>query len=294
MRAFRRLKPHIAVSSARLASHRPYLRRDAERLRCVRDGSFVRATTNPGIRIEPEFVCERSAAELVQEARRVAEQYGYAYDGDTRAHVLGADGNVEHTAELVNNVRVTGRPEKPGEQRLPPWGYGDDMVEDALPPAIARLVARVRGCGAFSVGALRDVTMNLRAHSYFQLDPHLDPEADGPDVFVLSLLSSAVTTFTPTAEACISLGVERRSSPHEIGLASWTDADVDALVQPRTLLHFHGDARYEWSHAIRAGVQVPSSGGEMICDWWGQSDYLISRSAERISIVLAFATPEGQ
>ena len=72
--------PHACTrlggGAVRTVSHRPYLRRDAERLRCVRDGAFVRAATNPGVRLEPEFVSDEHAAALVTEARHAAEEYG--------------------------------------------------------------------------------------------------------------------------------------------------------------------------------------------------------------------------
>ena len=66
-------------------------------------------------------------------------------------------------------------------------------------------------------------------------------------------------------------------------------ADIDVLAQPGTLLHFSGDARTSWMHAIRSGVTVPSEqGDEVACDWWGKTDYLVQRSQRRFSIVLAF------
>jgi hypothetical protein len=81
----------------------------------------------------------------------------------------------------------------------------------------------------------------------------------------------------------------RRREPSEVGLRSWSDYDIDAICQPRTLLHFSGDARSSWMHAIRPGVQVDlPSKGSAVCDWWGKTDYLVQRNPERISIVLAF------
>ena len=50
-----------------------------------------------------------------------------------------------------------------------------------------------------------------------------------------------------------------------------------------------GDARDSWLHAIRPGVEVDLADGAAVCDWWGQTDYLVRRSPSRISIVLAFA-----
>lgn len=100
-----------------------------------------------------------------------------------------------------------------------------------------------------------------------------------------------------------------------MGLRSWSDADIDVLVQPRTLLHFTGAARDGWSHAIRAGVAVDvmapaaPAGGDAataasaaaapaVCDWWGATDYLLRREPHRLSLVLAFggaavAAPPG-
>lgn len=170
----------LRVASAQLrrglsavGQHRPFLRRDAERLRCVGNGAFVLGSTNPGIRIEPDFISEAEAEALLDAVSGAASRYGYQYDGDTRAHTLGETGEIESTSDLVNNVRVTGRLERPELQRLPPWGYGDDFCESELPAAFAQLVARVRHCGGFHLGPLRDVTINGREHSYFQLDPHV-------------------------------------------------------------------------------------------------------------------------
>ena len=283
------------ISLRRLLSsgsqHRKYMRRDAERLRFVSDGGFVGSNDNPGIRIEPSFVSELQAAALVADSREASEAYGYSYSGDRRVHTVDADGAVSsETLDLVNNLRVTGRPERP-DRPPAPWGYGANFDESFIfGTSFGALADRIRSCGAYKLGPLRDITVNQRSHSFFQLDPHLDPPEDGPDVFILSLLSSAVLTFSPTATTAERLGVEKRSGK-DVGLRSWTDADIDALAEPRTLIHFGGAARGDWNHAIRAGVEVDQNGEAAICDWWGQSDYLLRRGKERISIVLAFGQP---
>lgn len=97
-----------------------------------------------------------------------------------------------------------------------------------------------------------------------------------------------MTTFTPSDALLQDRGLERRRDPHEVGLRSWSDMDIDVLVQPRTLLHFSGDARYEWQHAIRAGLEVPLGDERVVCDWWGANDYLLRREPRRFSVVLAF------
>ena len=194
----RLLSPSLLLRASRGLATRACSRRDAQYLRRVSDGGFVLPAANPGVRLEPGFVDEAEEEALAAEARAAALSFGYDYDGDRRAHVLNpADGSIESTREVVNNTRVTGRPEK-ADQALPPWGYGDDFDESALPPAMGALAGRLRGSGLYNVGALRDLTLNLRRDSFFQLDPHLDPRLDGPHVFVLGLLSSVVTTFSPS------------------------------------------------------------------------------------------------
>ena len=281
--------------------HRPVRKHDCERLRWTDDGSFVLPRYNPGLRVEPDFVSVEESELLAGEIRDAAREYGYEFDGDSRAAILDVDGSVDSMKEgVVNNVRVTGRLERPDlPQRLPPWGHGDAFDAAALPPALGRLVSTISNCGHFAVGAPRDLTINVRDHSFFQLDPHLDPESDGPDVFILGLESSAVLTFTPPDQVLAAANAApRRVDPHGVGMRSWTDLDVDALVQPRTLLHFTGDARYTWKHAIRAGVQVDQPAAHdgtvqtaAICDWWGKTDYLVRRSQQRLSVVVAFGPP---
>ena len=189
-----------ARTLCQLAARRPYARRDSERLRHTLDGSFVMPRANPGVRIEPDFVTAPVHDELVAVCRESAALYGYEYDGDTRSLSLDSEGAIERSSDLVNNVRVTGRLERPDlSQRLPPWGYGEVFSEAALPGPLRALASRV-GELAPRGSILRDVTMNGRQNSFFQLDPHVDPLSDGPDVFILSLLSTVVLTFTPSVE----------------------------------------------------------------------------------------------
>ena len=158
-------------------AHRPFLKRDVERMRWCLDGAFVMPKDNPGVRVEPDFVTEEQAAAIAAELRAAAEDYGYPYDGDSRAHLMdSASGDIEQTIDdVVNNIRVTGRLEKPELQKLPPWNYGDEFDASQLPPNLAALGAKIAGCGAFRVGPPRDATINVREHSFFQLDPHVDP-----------------------------------------------------------------------------------------------------------------------
>ena len=141
-------------------SRRPFARADSERLRHTVNGAFVLPQRNPGIRVHPDFVTEEEAGYMLTVCEDSAELYGYPYDGETRTHTISVDGNIESSSDLINNVRVTGRLERPDlPQRLPPWGYGDEFDEAALPSTLASLAARIRWFNPY-LGPLRDVTMN--------------------------------------------------------------------------------------------------------------------------------------
>lgn len=297
-----RLFPSLLEASPplRAVAHRAFAKRDVEHMRWAGNGGWVMPKENPGVRVEPAFVSEAEAAAISSELEEATATYGYPYDGDMRAHLLSDSGAVETTLEnVVNNMRVTGRLERPdlGDVVLPPWKYGDDFDASALPPALSSLARKIADCGHFRVGKPRDVTINVRDNSFFQLDPHVDPPLDGPDVFILGLESSVVLTFTPPEDELAAMGQPpRRRVPKDVGMRSWSDKDVDVIFQPRSLVHFTGKARHTWMHAIRAGVQVDGvgeGGGPATCDWWGQTDYLLRRAPRRLSVVFAFGEPDG-
>ncbi len=199
----------------------------------------------------------------------------------------------------MDSVRITGRPEVPG-QVIAPWGYGDHFVESKVPPGILAMSRTIRESSELGVTSshLRDITINFRDRSMFRLDPHLDPPDDGGHVFIISFHSSVVLTFTPDQSNQSYLATRRttrgpaplrvRTEEQAIALRSWTDDDIDVLQQPGDLVHFFGDARYVWKHAIRAGIEVgPPYNG--ICDWWGDLSHVVKRGPIRISLVLAFS-----
>ena len=78
-----------------------------------------------------------------------------------------------------------------------PNGLASCQHQQRVCATTTALAAKVATCGAFCVGPARDLTINIRDNSFFQLDPHVDPMDDGPDVFILGLESSVVVTFTP-------------------------------------------------------------------------------------------------
>jgi hypothetical protein len=291
--------------------HRPFSALDADAIRPVGGGGRCSASRNPGIRVTLDAVTspeEESA--LVAELRELQASHGFASSAPQSARAGGTP------AGAIAPVRVTGRPEHHPSQRLAPWGYGDSFDLSAAPPLLAALVRRVASgaTGGLALGPARDITVNYRSDGHFKLDAHIDPPADGENVCVIGLLSDTVLTFVPpealpraggTPGAGGTPASAPRRSAEEVARRSWSDGDLDALLKRRAMVHFCGDARWRWGHAIRAGVLVPSqphaaggvAGGPpagegdagVICDWWGSMGVLLKRAPQRVSIVLAFA-----
>jgi len=190
--------------------------------------------------------------------------------------------------------RITGRAESASVQKVPPWSYGATLDTSKLPPVLARIVERIARLESYPLGPLRDVTINYRTSSVCRLDPHIDPLGDGPNCFVLTLLSGTVLTFSPVS--AMRKSTKRAIDPSIFGMQSFTDEDVDCLSRRRGLCHFAGNARYHWAHAIRPGLvlELQDESGQKrmrICEWWGTPEHLLERKDERISIVLSFADP---
>ncbi|KXZ49205.1 hypothetical protein GPECTOR_22g795 [Gonium pectorale] len=227
----------------------------------------------------------------------------------------------------VNMLRVTGRPEHTQQRR--PWGYGDELDESTLPPAIKAAADRIRSLPGLRLGRLRDVTVNYRHSGFLRLDPHVDPAADGENVFILSVDSPAVLTLSPVNWyrltrwlAMLAFVDERDQIRRESEAGSWTSYDLDVLIPPGGLAHLSGDARWKWHHGTRLGVEPPTaaraaarsgeggggassgSGGgaatagrrrfEGLMHWFGRPDALFGPTLERHSVVFAFGEPEDE
>ena len=202
---------------------------------------------------------------------------------------------------------MTGRPEAP-QQIHAPWGYGDNfniIMLQSTAPFLYSLANRICDQTSIPLTNLRDITINYRNNRMFLLDPHIHPALDGSKVFILGLKSNVVFTLTPDLDQLDASTrmkpLKIRTTPTAIALASWTDDDVDILLEKRSLLCLTGDSRYKWKHAIRTGLLVnmnpkevlessntllPST--EVLCDWWGDVNTLLPREPERISVIFAF------
>ena len=109
-------------------------------------------------------------------------------------------------------------------------------------------------------------------------------------MFILSLLSSAVLTFTPPDDVLARLQGKR----HQLGPE--VDSKLDHSRHRRAGAARHAPSlqrrTLRLKHAIRAGLQVEAPNEPpFVCDWWGKNDYLLRRNEQRWSVVMAFGSP---
>lgn len=257
----------------------------------------MHVVSQPGYRLWPEMVTIEQEEALVAEALRLKDLYGFE---STEPLPLVGGNTSANGVVSIESLRVTGRPER-SYQKPAPWGYAVNFREDLVPDVIREVVDKIRVVSSspttsalWKEKSLRDITINYRVNSMFKLDPHVDPEEDGTNIFVMGLRSDVVFTLSPTIELLRKEMAKHRdfegsmrTNPTAIALRSWTDADLDILLKRRGMVHMFGDARKEWRHCIRTGLEVgePING---VCDWWGSTANLIKRDKERISFVFAF------
>lgn len=255
---------------------------------------------NPGIHVIDDFISNSEELELLNETSELKKHF--AFEGGSQ--IVSVDGRDKKIS--IDVFRVTGRPEVDG-QKIAPWGYGDNFNIDLVPPVLRKLISKIGDTPHFaetddvaSSSKLRDITINFRSNAMFKMDPHIDPSEDGSHILHIGLGSDVVFTLTPDTSQLkkyakpegtkydIKLPLNIRTVQSAIDTRSWTSEDIDALMKRKSLLYICGDARYEWKHAIRSGVDVgaPVNG---ICDWWGDiNDSLVRRDNERVSIVLGY------
>jgi len=237
--------------------------------------------SDPGLRVEINFVSEEEEAQLVADVEELLVQCGSSSQADG-LHAEVVDASVRSRAkEEISMIRCTGRPEADNIKPAP-WSYGAHLDPSKLPDSIRRAAEKIRSLEGYNLGRLRDVSINKRTKGFFFITPHTDPLTDGPHVFVLGLQSAAVLTFSPANEV---LRQGEQAERH-----SFTDQDLDVLVKKRSLVGFTKDARYLWKHGMRGGIEmdIPDEGTCRL-DFWGNLANVVKRSPTRISLVFAFA-----
>lgn len=312
--AYAYARPEYAASSLK-SIESPMLRR-------VGSTRELPPASNPGVDVFPLFASASECEGALEDCGRLVRSVGF--DPLASASPL-LRRSYERQMEFlrhpppVNMLRVTGRPEI-NAQTCAPWGYADAFDDSQIPPAIRHIADRiVRDLGpsladrGIHMGPLRDITVNFRKHSFFRLDPHIDPMLDGPHVFIIGLDSDTVLTLSPNRWLTLTTAINhiqewwyssiKGKSPMDFAKSlqrkqstqSWTPHDIDILARKGSLVLLTGPARYSWTHATRLGVESENATGKSkLWDWFGVADDLVERMDRRHSIVLAFgeAKPE--
>lgn len=279
-----------------LSAYRPLGGEEEAALRDMR-GACIGAERNPGVRLEPGFVSEAEEQELAHELQTLAAVAGFPYssrdsngDDEEGEHYEEEEEDPDEEADSWDLVRMTGRDEDQPAGSMAPWGYGVHFNRSCLPPALSAVVARIEGLRGYALGPIRDITVNIRRSVDYQMAPHIDPPTDGPNTFVLSLLSGAIVTFSPVQ--ALHANALRASNENMYCQQSFTDDDIDCRVPQRALYHMAGSARYSWAHSIRPPLQrISWERGIEAFERWGTLDTVLPRRDERIAVILAFADP---
>ncbi|KAG2495112.1 hypothetical protein HYH03_006722 [Edaphochlamys debaryana] len=245
------------------SAHEPITREQCELLRTVPDGRPVTPEKNPGARAFKDLFTPQEMAALKAELMPISRQYGINLIQPVHAAIYKWQMSYMIRPPPVNMLRVTGRPEHPDQRR--PWGYREALDEAALPPQIRACCQRLRSLPGLRLGRLNDVTLNYRHSGFLRLDPHLDPELDGENVFIISVDGAATLTLSPqnyyqVTKALSALSMDERDVVRSESERSWTPHDLDALLPPGAALHLSADARWRWLHGSRLGVEAPAPG----------------------------------
>jgi hypothetical protein len=267
-------------SVVKRTGHRPFNEVDSKACRTMKGLPLI-AAYNPGLRIEKKFIYsddnnnDNEMAKILgelEDLRKISFKsqetlyLNYKDPASSSSSPSSSSTTTQNNKVPVDSFRVTGRPEV-SHQIKAPWGYGDDFLLENVPVTIRRVADRIKSHPSFdlSQSQLRDITINYRSNSMFKLDPHIDPSLDGANVFAIGFKSNVVFTFTPdlSTDDYLRKSTKRVEQPLKIRtdegaicMHSWTDDDIDVLLPPGDLLHFSGDARFKWKHAIRTGLDA--------------------------------------
>jgi len=274
--------------------HRAYSDQDSQFLRRVgKVAQRIAPNENPGIRIHENVLSQAEMHLLTTELEPLMMTHGFTTLDPYAQAVYEAQMVHLRNPPKVNMKRITGRVESDKQVRAP-WLYGDEFNINAVPPMLFMLIKRLFAIPGLKLGPVRDITINQRRHSYFRLDPHLDPTSDGENVMILSL-SPTVITCSPLellkqieSDAKAALDEARTlgfsSIEEKRAQLSYTPLDVDALVPTGCVCHLDADARWTWTHGTRLGVEKDGK----LHDWFGTIEELYPREDTRFSVVVAW------
>eukprot|EP00760_Papus_ankaliazontas_P010895 PhM_4_TR14562/c0_g2_i1/m.45632 len=231
-------------------THRQCTTRDSQYVRRVGMTSPIQPSANPGLRITEDFLTREEADMLMYEIRELVKLHGteLGYKRRHRMKVAGA------TEEQIKAFRtISDHAEDAEELPLPPWGCGDLLKVEKLPPIIRHLVNRLHEHYPYQ-GALRHVYVEYTDRACHVRPPSVFHRFDGMEYAAISLGGDQLLTFCPVQQSA-------RAGP-DVKKKSWTSFDVDCLAKPTNLVHVAGSARFLYSMGMRPVDSVVLKKGE--------------------------------
>eukprot|EP00697_Spironema_sp_BW2_P005909 gnl/Spiro4/18236_TR9747_c0_g1_i1.p1 gnl/Spiro4/18236_TR9747_c0_g1~~gnl/Spiro4/18236_TR9747_c0_g1_i1.p1 ORF type:complete len:417 (-),score=117.83 gnl/Spiro4/18236_TR9747_c0_g1_i1:107-1357(-) len=267
--------------------HRAYLPQDRAFIRFV-SRDMPSARNNPGLRIEPSFISNAEAMDMVSECEKLVAGRGVdEFTPEERAQWPQETAHLSHP-HLLNSLRVSGRRLS---RAYPPadWGVGDAFNENELPPGLRLLHDRIRAMPYNNMGDCIDVTITYRHSGCNWRPPRVCEFPEAGTKCSINLLGPSVFTFVKPESLTpkkIRAMAAPRTTPELWADFSYTQFDLDVLMIQHSLLHMSGDVLHKWPLGNRLGTEPPEK--TTLCDWWGDNSMLIWRAGERYQIDLHF------
>lgn len=277
---------------------------------------------NMGIMIDDGFVSWRNKkndtrkivineTEVLEELSEIKKSYAYPYGQKEKVMTLSRSSALMDSSLKVGKQRISGRKHDDADACiLAPWGHGSNIQTSLLPRSLQQMVKSIASSGFYDVSeaSLRHACVEFSNDYMFKQDLLTFPAEDGEKVFIITLASDAVVTLSPDQTLYSRMILEHpetyrepirtvplpdsirpiRTSQEHISVYSWTDADIDLRLVRGSLLCLHGDARYQWKHGIRNGVEGLEEPQIGICDWIASMNVLSKRNESKVSIILGF------
>eukprot|EP00696_Hemimastix_kukwesjijk_P011239 gnl/Hemi2/24118_TR8095_c0_g1_i1.p1 gnl/Hemi2/24118_TR8095_c0_g1~~gnl/Hemi2/24118_TR8095_c0_g1_i1.p1 ORF type:complete len:375 (-),score=25.61 gnl/Hemi2/24118_TR8095_c0_g1_i1:52-1176(-) len=271
-----------------LGAQRPYFPQDFAAMRFVNMRDIPSYRTNPGVRVEPSFVTQDEAAEIVPLLYELVAIRGVSLVDESDRQQFERDTQHLSHPHPLNDIQVSGRQRSP---KKPPalWGSGPTFDITKVPAPLRVLVDRIAAHKGFRLGPCQDINITYRYDGCFFTPPYKPGEGLGSHFFTIGFVGHTVLTLIAPPRK-LKFGEDPpppRVTSEEQAMFSWGEDDIDILAHRHTLVYLSGTALKEWQLGIRLGIEPPEK--TTLCDWWGDNSMIIARHAERFQVDIVFA-----
>jgi len=203
---------------------------------------------NPGLRTSPDFLTDAENDMLLSEIKAMLPKYGTRLGEKRRQQLelLGA------TPRDIESIRIiSDRVDDFDLMTLAPWGCGDSLKEERIPPVLRHLIRRIRATHQ-NCGRVRHISVEFTSAGCQYKVPSAPNRFDGMEYCMFSLGGDRVLTFSPRQQSL-------RTGP-QVAKLSWTDFDTDVFLPRRNMVQVANGARHQHLMGARPGT-TQSFGG---------------------------------